>query len=383
MNDMKKLTIVLTIIYVIAISGSVVYSLISNDMIENVKSGNLERLERQLQTNKDTDEVYNALCCAIYNEKVSAVKILLNHSNIDDYDMKDYVPLFLAIETGNQDIVNLLIDKGADIDGLNYYKETPVEKALSWHKYSIASMLIDRGAELSKVDFVFPLLKQKLEKADRDIVEKLVKIAADNTDLKKSDNIKTFFGVAVYTKNNELLDFLIEKYNDDNYSNAALKFALINSDIEMIDYIAAKGGNIEAGAIGGTINSILHNCTTDAIKNIIDNYDSADNKISIEVIKRSLWVDRLDIARYVLERGIDVNKLNGTGDDPPIFTAIIKCNPEAVKVLVDYNVPIAVKNADEKDVYEVLEDVRKSVDWFDIGNKKKLNNIYKILKEHS
>lgn len=378
---MKKLAIVLAIIYFIAISGSVVYSLISEDMIDNIKSGNLEKLELKLQRDKSVEELYIALCSAIYNENINAVKTVLKYINVDDFAAKGYTGLFLAIEVGNQDIVNLLIDKGVDINDINYYKETTIQKALSVHEHSIASTLIERGADLSKVNFIFPLIKSEMEKADKDTIEKLVKIAADNTDVQKSDNIKTFFGAAVYTKNYELLDFLNEKYNDINYLHSAFKHSLLNSDTEMADYIYRKGEILGDEKNILEIIYILDNCNADTIKHVVDNYDKADDKIAVGAIKRALLTNRREVAEYVLKKGIDVNKLNITGANAPIFTAITKCDVDAVKLLLDYNVPADVINMDGKDVFGALEEIKKNVDWFDFGNKKKLDDIYKMLKK--
>ena len=375
---MKKLATVLAIIYFIAISGSVVYSLISEDMIDNIKSENLEKLEQKLQMDKKAGEVYGALCSAIYNENVSAVKKILKHINVDGFEAKVYEPLLLAIEVGNQDIVNLLIDKGVDINGVVFSNETTIQKALSRHKYSIASTLIERGADLSKANFMFALVKSEMEKVNKDTIEKLVRIAADNTEVEKVDNIKTFFGVAVYTKNYELFDFLNEKYNDITYLYSAFKYSLINSDTEMADYIYGKG---EILFDEENILEILDNSNIDTIKHVVDNYDKSDNKIAVGIVKRSLWTNRPEIAEYVLKKGIDVNKLNITGADAPIFTAITKCDVDAVKLLLDYNVPTDVKNMYGKDVFGVLEDIKNSVDWFDFGNKKKLDNIYIMLKK--
>lgn len=378
---MKKLAIALAIIYFIAISGSIVYSLSSRDMIDYIKSGNLEKLERQLERDKSIEEIYNALCNAIYNEKVEAVKIILNNINVDDYDAKGYTPLFLAIEVGNQDIINMLIDRGVDINDVDFHNETTIEKALSRHNYSLVSTLIERGADLSRANVSFPLVKREMEKADKDTIEKLVKIAADNTNVEKSDNIKTFFGAAVYTKNYELLDFLNEKYKDTTYLYSAFKYSLINSDTEMADYIYGKGEILFDEKNILEIIYILDNCSVDTIKHVVDNYDKSDNKVSVGLVKRSLWINRLEIAEYVLHKGIDVNKLNITGADAPIFTAITKCDVDAVKLLLDYNVPTDVVNMDGEDVFGALEEVKNSVDWLDFGNRKKLDDIYKKLKK--
>jgi len=378
--NMKKLAIVLAIIYFISISGSVVCSKISEDMIDYIKSGNMEKLEQKLQKGTNLDEIYVALCSAVYKENVSAVKTILKYTDVDALSAKGYTPLILAIKVGNEEIVSLLIDAGVDINDKDIFKESTIQTALSGHKYSIALMLIERGADLSIANFAFALVRSEMVKADKDIIEKLVKIAADNTDLDKADNIKTFFGAAVYTKNYRLLDFLNEKYKDINYLNSAFKHSLINSDTKMADYIYQKGGIIgdEENVLG--IIYLLDNCDTDTIKHVVDNYDKSDDKIALGVIDRAILTKRLEVAEYVLKKGIYVNKLNNIEGDSPMFTAIRIGDADAVKLLLDYSVPVNVTNMNGKDVFEALEETKNTVDWFDFGNKKKLDDIYKMLK---
>ena len=54
-----------------------------------------------------------------------------------------------------------------------------------------------------------------------------------------------------------------------------------------------------------------------------------------------------------------------------------------MKLLLDYNAPIEIRDYDGKDAFEVIEDMRQYLDWFDFGHKKELNKIYKMLKDYS
>lgn len=384
--NVKKFAFVLTIIYFIAISSSIVYPSLSTEIISIVKSENIEKLKYQLQINKDKELVRTSLFYAIDNQKVNAVKILIDHVDNIDYEAtfgRLGTLLDAAISVGNMEIVNMLIDKGANINKVDSMKVTPLQKAIAVRNYTLACELVDRGADLTKGEYKFEGVSDVWEKEDKEKAERLVRIAVENTDVNKSENIIGFYQMAVYIKNYELLDVLIEKYHEQSYLEKALKTAVIGKDIEMMDYIIGKGGNVNSEEIYSLSSWLSNTENFDMLKHLIIRYGYIDNKIASQVFMRALWSDDIDAARFLLENGLDVKELPVEGHSP-ILVAINKCKPEVVKLLLEYNVPIEVKRDDGKDVFEVLSEIReKNVDWFDFENKKNMDSIYNMLKEYS
>jgi ankyrin repeat protein len=88
-------------------------------------------------------------------------------------------PLHRAVPKGREDIVILLIDKGADINIASNDDKTPLVMAISRHQKHIAKLLIENGADLSHdflgktilrlaqdyygTDFIVELIKRKTE----------------------------------------------------------------------------------------------------------------------------------------------------------------------------------------------------------------------------
>ena len=71
----------------------------------------------------------------------SSVKIFL------DVDHPEYTPLHNAAWGGHKDVVELLIDRGADPNIANKYGQTPLHGAVSKGHKDVVQLLLDRGAD--------------------------------------------------------------------------------------------------------------------------------------------------------------------------------------------------------------------------------------------
>jgi ankyrin repeat protein len=61
-------------------------------------------------------------------------------------------PLELAVYYGNNEMVNLLLENGADVEKCNYNGETPLHVSLSRVQREITDMLLDFGADIEAKD---------------------------------------------------------------------------------------------------------------------------------------------------------------------------------------------------------------------------------------
>lgn len=83
----------------------------------------LEQIETILtNANITSNDLYDALMIAIMNNNVEVVKILLQQDDIDLNKQNEdgYIPLPFAMSEGHIEIVILLLQKGANADGLNF-----------------------------------------------------------------------------------------------------------------------------------------------------------------------------------------------------------------------------------------------------------------------
>jgi ankyrin repeat protein len=71
-----------------------------------------------------------------------------------DEDGKDeaMVSLHAAVKEGNVEVVQLMLERGADINSRDAHNRTPLQRAASSGKLDVARLLVDRGAEVEPPD---------------------------------------------------------------------------------------------------------------------------------------------------------------------------------------------------------------------------------------
>lgn len=95
---------------------------------------------------------------AVQNGDLEMVKTLLNdnpdlvsskdNDNIN-YSIKGYTPLHLAAERGYNDIVELLLSKGANVNAKDNITMTPLHRAAIEGHYSTVELLLSKGANIN------------------------------------------------------------------------------------------------------------------------------------------------------------------------------------------------------------------------------------------
>ncbi|KAL7807930.1 hypothetical protein V8C44DRAFT_359928 [Trichoderma aethiopicum] len=119
----------------------------------------------------------------------SFVKRLLEHPEVQTElllsakltaDELRLTPLYLACKGGHDEIVEILLQKGASIDGSGKLFQTPLFLALHEHKGSTVRLLVNRGANLELRDERGrTLLHWAIEKHDTAVTELLLDLGAD------------------------------------------------------------------------------------------------------------------------------------------------------------------------------------------------------------
>ena len=130
-------------------------------LIEAIEDGDVAAVESFLQIPGiyvdflfDRDDDYTALLLAIYLNRQTIVEVLLAHgAAVNGRVGAIRTPLQEACiqENANEDIVNLLLEQGADVDGMPIdRRETPLTLASSSeNKLGIVQQLLDAGADVN------------------------------------------------------------------------------------------------------------------------------------------------------------------------------------------------------------------------------------------
>ena len=139
-----------------------------------------------------------------------------NKASVNKKDLFGISPLMSAVSLGLTKIAELLIQNGADVDGLNDYDETPLLKAIQHQKGRCARLLIDRGADLKRITgFEETYLHQAIRNDLSTIAELLVEKGIDVN--KQNKRGETPLHVALKSSNSEaMVEVLLDHGADES-----------------------------------------------------------------------------------------------------------------------------------------------------------------------
>lgn len=149
----------------------------------------------------------------IKNGDFQAVKNLLDKeiSLLYTLDENKNTPLHQACISGNLDITQYLIKRGADINAQNHQENTPLHLAAEKNHFKIVKFLVEKGASPNLKNFRghVPALNSLVERSETNIIRYLINHGTDpNTeDLYGS----TLLSRACERRFPEIVDLLLEK----------------------------------------------------------------------------------------------------------------------------------------------------------------------------
>lgn len=145
------------------------------ELRELVRRGDLEAVKRVLDMTPGIVHAW-ALCIAIETHRTDILCQLLEHgAQVDENFL--YHPLCDAAEHGNGDAVQLLISRGANIEGGNS-GQTPLIHAAREGHFEVVQCLVEQGADVNATFIECPLF-YAIENGHTRIVEYLLASGAD------------------------------------------------------------------------------------------------------------------------------------------------------------------------------------------------------------
>ena len=105
------------------------------------KGADVHKVDRTLQTPLHSAAISNSYSCA---------RLLLRHgSKVDCIDYKGWAAIhYVATNSDNTDLLDLLISYQADIDALTNSGYSPLHLAIDWQNFRIATKIIQLGANI-------------------------------------------------------------------------------------------------------------------------------------------------------------------------------------------------------------------------------------------
>lgn len=130
-----------------------VFSNHNNQDIFKYINANITSDEKKYLLNLRSEEGENALAWHVLKNHTDAVKALLGlpELEINQPSFCYYsTPLIIAAQNGNLEIINLLLDKGADIEFVDFRNINPLLSAIKHKRYEAAELLLEKGADVNK-----------------------------------------------------------------------------------------------------------------------------------------------------------------------------------------------------------------------------------------
>ena len=105
--------------------------------------------------NKTTMNGFTPLLISIIKKHTNITRLLLNVNEIDINKCEEQQkcsPLYIAAQVGNIDIVELLIQRNADINLCNFEGDHALMISVNLGHFDITKLLIDSGADINHCD---------------------------------------------------------------------------------------------------------------------------------------------------------------------------------------------------------------------------------------
>ncbi|OQD68299.1 hypothetical protein PENPOL_c003G10753 [Penicillium polonicum] len=137
-------------------------------------------LDKGAKIHNGSDGSKTPLYCACLNGHHQVAQMLLQWEPELMATHERWIPLFAASEGGFLDIVQLLIQKGADIDAFDGFRETPLYIACENGHIEVVRLLLDKGADVHhRNQFGWTPVNTASDEGFSDIVLLLVERGAD------------------------------------------------------------------------------------------------------------------------------------------------------------------------------------------------------------
>ena len=161
------------------------------------------------------------ICISIFAEEIheaakagntEQLKIILNNnpSLVNSQDTDKYTPLHHAIDSGHLEAASLLIDRGAEINAVNFMTETPLHIAAYKGNADAVKLLLQNGADpnLREMRDRIPLFLACNWGHDLETVRLLIDAGSDVNDINSRGEI--LFVSSLYYGKKEIIDLLID-----------------------------------------------------------------------------------------------------------------------------------------------------------------------------
>lgn len=276
---------------------------------------------------------------AVYTNHIKIVKLLIaSQKSNPDYQINLNKAFGVSISVGNQELIRLLIDAGADINSVCEfcYGRAVIQIALEYSNFTLFHDLKNKGARIDVTD-----------KTGRTLLH----------------SVATTGNVSIAE---ELINANLDINSRDEDGATPVQFAAANGYLKLVKLFDLKGAVLSINENDGSgilINAV--NGGNDTLVNYLLDKNFDVNSLSEDSWSPLLYAcynNNLPIVKTLIKKGADPNKAN-SDDEEPLLWAIWNKNIEMAKVLIDAGADLQIhdyrvyarKNIRDKGFLEYLD----------------------------
>lgn len=151
------------------------------------------------------EEIYVAASCGNLQFLIQKV----NQNNINEFDYFGRSILYYAICSESMDIIEFLVEKGANIDVIDEYKQSALLIAMYSENLKIIEFFLKNKANVNEIFYNRSYLYRSISRNNYDITRLLISYDADITYI--DYKYRTIFSYALEYASDDIIELLVEK----------------------------------------------------------------------------------------------------------------------------------------------------------------------------
>jgi ankyrin repeat protein len=220
----------------------IVHSLIASGADVNLKRGKLRNAFLTPSEKYAVTDIFNSLFAAVYRDRANVVSLLLEkNAEVNGVNEFGVTPLMIAADHGNIQIVQALLEHGADVNAKNHEGLTALFWPARRGHAQVVLLLVQKGADPNLKDsYGATVLHAAVENNDLSSVKILLQKGAE-VDVALNRTLWTPLMIAAERGQVEIVKLLLEKKPDLNMQNSkgltALKIAQKKKHVQIEELI--------------------------------------------------------------------------------------------------------------------------------------------------
>ncbi|KIW63768.1 hypothetical protein PV04_08746 [Phialophora macrospora] len=267
------------------------------------------------------ESISAAVRCAIEEGREEILQLLIEHgADVHAENERGTTALHVAAHEGRFDLLQMLIERGANVHKISEHRGSALMAAAQASALDCVKLLLESGAEVNAEGGRYHSALQAAAVAgDPEVIKVLLEHKAD------PNMVGGEFGTALLaassTSNTEPIHLLLEAGADPNEkggrSESPLQKAAFTGTADIVELLLERGARVNdrGGSYGSALNAAIEQGNLDCAELLLNH--GADPNLSVSDHPRPVQIaarkDLLEIMKLLIERGADPEVLDEGG----------------------------------------------------------------------